>query len=133
MKRSKWRVFLAALIAPFAVVPIVLAFTLLPGAFSTGSLDSVYWDLGLLIALIAFGVTLVGAFIIGIPVFLNLAQKNVYSPFVHGAVGGLIGLFVGLLLVGVNPVNLAMAMVCGAAVGLVFRIVAGKYTQLDNL
>ena len=130
MKRSKSRLFLAALIAPFAVVPIVLAFTLLPGAFSTGALDSVYWDLGLLIAGVAFGVALVGSFIIGIPVFLNLARKKEYSPLVHGAVGSLI---VGLLLVGLNPVSLAMAMICGAAVGLVFRIVAGEYTQLDNL
>ncbi len=132
VQRAKWRVFVAALIAPLAVVPIVLAFTLLPGAFSAGRLDSFDWDLALLIVWIVFGVTLVGSLIIGIPVFLTLARKNVYSPLMHGAVGGLIGMFAGLLLGTANLVHLAMAMVCGAAVGLVFRIVAGKHTQLDN-
>ena len=127
MQRSKWRVFVAALIAPLAVVPIFLAFTLLlPMAFGAGTPDAFDWDVALLIAWIAFGITLVGSLIIGIPVFLTLARKNVYSPLVHGGVGGLIGLIVGLLLVPTNPGHLAIAMVCGAAVGLVFRIVAGK-------
>ena len=132
MQRSKWRVFLAALIAPFGVVPIVLAFVLLPGAFITGELDSFDWDFAWLMVWIAFGVTLVGSLIIGIPVFLTLARRNVDSLRAHVAVGGLIGLLAGLVLVGINPVHLTMAMLCGAAVGLVFRIVAGKYTTLEN-
>ena len=133
MQGSKWRVFLAALIAPFAVVPIVLAIALLPVIFGAGTPDSLDWDFALLMVEIAFGITLVGSLIIGIPVFLTLARKDIYSPFVHAGVGGLIGMFVcSLLFVTVNPVHLAMAIVCGAAVGLVFRIVAGKYTQLEN-
>ena len=132
MQRSIWRVFAAALIAPFVVVPIWLAFILLPTAITAGKPESYEWELALLIVGVAFGITLIGSLIIGIPVFLTLARKKIYSPLVHGGVGGLIGLFVGLLLVSANPVHLAMAMVTGAAVGLAFRIVAGKYTQLDN-
>ena len=123
---------MAALTAPLVVVPIWLAFTLLPSAIIAGKPESYERDLALLIAGVAFGITLVGSLIIGIPVFLTLARKKIYSPLVHGGVGGLIGLFVGLLFVATNPVHLAMAMVTGAAVGLAFRIVAGKYTHLDN-
>ncbi len=88
MQPSIRRVLLAAVITPLVVVPIVLAFTLLPTTFGTESLDSDVWRFVLIIVWIALGVTLAASLVIGIPVFLILARKNVNSLLVCGVVGG---------------------------------------------
>lgn len=137
--KSSLRAILAAIVAPFAVIPALIITTLIAGiVFPDDSGVSRMTDVSLF-AMYGIPIAFVAVVVVGLPAHLLFSWLGWHSYLVYGAGGGLAALLVGAVTTGwsLDPVGLLYLMMfcmCGIFVSLLARLVGGgfRFSMVDS-
>jgi hypothetical protein len=118
------RTLRAAILSPFAAVPVFIAWYLIFRFFLMQPGDMAEsWAFLLIFLVYVLVIGLAASFFVGVPVDWLLRRIGIQSPVTYAMVGGALGAVIAVVLFPPSTFSLVFAL-CGAAVGASFRILA---------